>query len=438
MPSVLFASQFCYLDYASGAALSLRELFSYLVPNGWRCKVFCGDKLDQNQTTIQDVFSRRQLTPQTWSDPAQPPRFLLHRVVDGNIPVTVYEPPGWNQPPAVSQGYPYIQLLDRLLESDRPDLLLTWGGGWMGRAIKAAARRHGIPLVFWLRNEMYLRKDLFSIVAAAITPSQFMADYYHEKLGLNCDGITSPIRPERVIAEKRRPRFVTFVAPIPEKGVFYFARIASELARLRPDIEVLVVIGRGDEAWLDRTGLTLRGLPNLTVMPQTTDPREFWSVTRALLAPSLWTEAFMRTAAEAMLNGIPVLASRRAALPSTLGNSGFLFDIPPLYTPDSRQVPTVGEVKPWIDTLVRLWDDPAFYQEQSARCLAESRRFLPETVIPRHEAVLHRAIGLVQPPPAQPAPLADDIAILPRVAVQRIQLSDFPDPSLDAVGFICA
>jgi glycosyltransferase involved in cell wall biosynthesis len=435
MPSVLFASQFCYLDYASGAALSLRELFSYLIPNGWRCKVFCGDKLDQTQTTIQDIFSRKQLTPQTWVDPAEPSRYSLHRVVDGDVPVIVYQPPQWWQPPTVLEGFPYLQLLDRLLEIERPDVLMTWGGGWMGRAVMAIARRHGVPVVFWLRNEKYARRDLFDSAAAIITPSPFMTNYYRARLQLNSDTISSPIRPERVIADRRQPRYATFIAPLLEKGVFYFARIASELARLRPDIEVLVVIGRGEESWLDRTGLALRGLPNLTVMPTTTDPRQFWAVTRALLAPSLWEEAFMRVAAEAMLNGIPTLASRRGALPDTLGNSGFLFEIPPLYTPTSTRPPSVTEVRPWIDTLIRLWDDPGFYEQQSARCLAESRRYLPEVVIPLHEVVLNRAIGMAQPAPGQTASLADEVAKLPAVAAQRADLLRLADPPPDAVGF---
>ena len=44
-------------------------------------------------------------------------------------------------------------------------------------------------------------------------------------------------------------------------------------------------------------------------------------------------------AAEAMLNGIPVLASNRGALPETIGDAGFLIDIPARYTPETRTCP---------------------------------------------------------------------------------------------------
>ena len=56
-------------------------------------------------------------------------------------------------------------------------------------------------------------------------------------------------------------------------------------------------------------------------MPFTPDPRDFYPAvfarTRLLLMPSLWLESFGLVAAEAMLNGIPVLAStRRCRAPS--------------------------------------------------------------------------------------------------------------------------
>ena len=78
--------------------------------------------------------------------------------------------------------------------------------------------------------------------------------------------------------------------------------------------------------------------------------------------PSLWNESFGRAAAEAMLNGIPVLASNRGALPETIGDAGFLFDVPARYTPETREVPTAEEVEPWVEAIIRLWDDAAEYE----------------------------------------------------------------------------
>ena len=81
--------------------------------------------------------------------------------------------------------------------------------------------------------------------------------------------------------------------------------------------------------------MDLARLPNVTIRPNAADPRTFYAVSKLLLVPSLWNESFGLVAAEAMLNGIPVLASNRGALPETIGDAGFLFDIPARYTPET-------------------------------------------------------------------------------------------------------
>jgi glycosyltransferase involved in cell wall biosynthesis len=68
-------------------------------------------------------------------------------------------------------------------------------------------------------------------------------------------------------------------------------------------------------------------------MANTPDPRDFYRVSRLVLMPSLWDESFGRVAAEALVNGLPVLASRRGALPEVLAQAGFLFDVPGRYSP---------------------------------------------------------------------------------------------------------
>jgi glycosyltransferase involved in cell wall biosynthesis len=185
-----------------------------------------------------------------------------------------------------------------------------------------------------------------------------------------------------------RGQYVTFVNPQPEKGVFVFARIAAELARRRPDIPLLVIEGRGKAGWLQHTGLDLGAPGNISVMANTPDPRDFYQVSRLVLMPSLCWESFPRVAAESLINGIPVLGSRRGGLPETLEHAGFLFDIPERYTPGSREVPTAEEVAPWIDTMIRLWDDKDLYAQERQRCLAAARAWHPDRLLSRFEEFL--------------------------------------------------
>ena len=100
--------------------------------------------------------------------------------------------------------------------------------------------------------------------------------------------------------------------------------------------------------------LDLAELRNLHRLPNTHNPRAIYRLTRALLAPLLVRETFSRVVAEALVNGIPVLASDRGALPETLGDAGFVFTLPDRCTPAGDVVPTAREVAPWIATVERL------------------------------------------------------------------------------------
>jgi glycosyltransferase involved in cell wall biosynthesis len=176
------------------------------------------------------------------------------------------------------------------------------------------------------------------------------------------------------------------------RRVFVFARIAAELARRRPDIPLLVVEGRGKAARLQRTGLDLGALGNISVMANTPDPRDFYRVSRLVLMPSLWWESFPRVAAESLINGIPVLGSRRGGLPETLEQAGFL--VPERYTPQTRLVPTAEEVAPWIDTIIRLWDDKDFYAQERRRCLSAAEAWHPDRLLPCFEEFLMHVVHL--------------------------------------------
>ncbi len=189
------------------------------------------------------------------------------------------------------------------------------------------------------------------------------------------------------------PQYVTFVNPEPRKGVHVFARIADVLARRRPDIPVLLVEGAARTNVLAQPGIDFGCLKNVKIMPNTPDPREFYAVTRLILMPSLMENAGF-VAMEAMTNGIPVLASNRGGLPETIGGSphpgplpqagegGILFDIPAKYTPETREVPTAEEVEPWVETIIRLWDDAAEYERWSRAARERAQLWHPDRLAP--------------------------------------------------------
>ena len=119
-------------------------------------------------------------------------------------------------------------------------------------------------------------------------------------------------------------------------------------------------------------------------MDHTPDPRHFYRVSRAILMPSLVPETFGRVAAEAMTNGIPVLASNRGALPETLGRSGILLPLPSRLTPPRKLLPTIEEVEPWIEAILHLWDHPEFEDDLRKRACQEAERWSDGALAPQY------------------------------------------------------
>jgi glycosyltransferase involved in cell wall biosynthesis len=116
-------------------------------------------------------------------------------------------------------------------------------------------------------------------------------------------------------------------------------------------------------------------------MANTTEPKDFWRVTRIALMPSLWRETLGRVAMEGLANGVPVLASDRGALPGTLGDAGFVFTIPAHYVPENAGLPTAREVAPWVGVIEKLWDDAPFEAEHWERARREAERWATPALI---------------------------------------------------------
>ena len=244
------------------------------------------------------------------------------------------------------------------------------------------AKKRDIPIVFSLHNFMYSGSQPFRLVDYVVVPSQFSRRYYWEKLGLACQRLPNVVDWRRAEAHDRDPRYVTFVSPAPEKGVYVFARIAEQLARRRPDIPILVVEGRGRAANLRETGIDVDALRSLRITANTADPREFYGITKLLLVPSLWNEAWPLVPAEAMINGIPVMGSNRGACPSQSATRASFSTFRLCYTPESRELPGAEEVEPWVETIVRLWDDPELYGRYSRAARTRAQQWRPERLAP--------------------------------------------------------
>jgi glycosyltransferase involved in cell wall biosynthesis len=264
-----------------------------------------------------------------------------------------------------------LAFYQRFLDTYRPEVLLTYGGDPITDQMINLAKRRDATVVFMLHNLHYDYASFFRNVDYCLVPSDFARRHYWEKLGLACHVLPNVISPYRVLARERDPKYVTFVNPMPHKGLAIFWEIAKELARRRPDIPLLVVEGVGAAASLFPTDEGVR----VRVMLNTPRAHEFYAVTKILLVPSMCDESFGLVAAEAMINGIPVLAGNRGALPEIVGDGGFLFHVPSIYITDPASVESESEIEPWVDTIVNLWDDPQTFKACSLRALRSAERW---------------------------------------------------------------
>jgi glycosyltransferase involved in cell wall biosynthesis len=243
-------------------------------------------------------------------------------------------------------------------------------------------------VVFALRNEGYLVPGLLDGMDGVLTPSQYLTDVYRDAVGLESTPLPLPMELADVIAPERDPIFFTMINPSREKGLMVMARLAEDLSRRRPDIPLLIIESRGSAGRLVEAGLAggfdLRRHENLMMSAPVPFPRDIYVPTRALLAPSLWNEPAGRVAVEAILNGIPPLVSGRGGLVEVCNGAGFVLPIPPEVTPATDRPVAPEVVEPWIDLIVKLEGDAAFYSEECARARQAAAIYLPERLAPRY------------------------------------------------------
>lgn len=378
---LLFASTHCLFDPSSGAALATRDLLELLAARGVDCRALCCGVLDYEQPTpiaaVLDAMGLgyRRAEARLAGGSAAP---VLDLAVDG-VRATIVPTASSraDRAPDRAEAGAWLDLADRALARFRPDAVLTYGGHPAGLELMRRARRAGIAVVFHLHNFAYQDRASLADASAVLVPSEYARRHYARALGLEATALPYPLRRARVVADDPDPRYVTFVNPQRAKGAAVVARIALELQARRPEIPLLVVEGRGRAGGLAGCGLDLSGLENLSRMANTPDPRDFYRVSRIVLVPSLWRETFGRVAAEALANGLPVLASDRGALPETLGDAGFALHVPARCTPTGG-VPTAREVAPWLAVIERLWDDADFEARHGDRARAEAHRWGPD------------------------------------------------------------
>ena len=397
MTRLLFVSPHCYLDHSNGASITARQILLALAERNWQVDAFCGALLDyESRATVETTVAQHEIqirkrVTERW----QGAEYSIFSFCDGEIKSVVFDY-GEYGIPSTRAGEAFLRALDATLRRRRPEIVLTYGGYWLGTKIVELAKKYGAKTVVLLQNFAYDDPEYFHNVDLTITPSHFASGVYRERLVLRTTVIPPLIDWSAVTSndnsDEKAREYALFVNPDARKGAPLFARIVAETAKVRPDVKFLLVEGSARSESLATSGVDLTSARNLYRMKNTGRPRDFYSRAKLALVPSFFDESFGRVAAEAVIARVPVVASNRGALPETLGDAAILIDIPAHYTPDSKLVPTAVDAERWLRAILKLWDDPGYYAQKQALCAKEATRWEYERIAMRYDCALRNLL----------------------------------------------
>ena len=220
---------------------------------------------------------------------------------------------------------------------------------------------------------------LVADAAGIVAIGRHMAEYIERSLGRPAVVIHPPIYgsgPFPLLANFARG-LVTMINPCEVKGISLFLEITERL----PDLAFGAVPGWGTTA-ADRRAV--ERLPNVRWVPNAASIDDLLAGTHLLLMPSLWYEGFGLIVMEAMLRGIPVVASDSGGLCESKCGTGYVIPVQgieryqPVYDELAMPCPVVppNDPAPWVEAVRRLITDRAEYERESAASRQAAHRFV--------------------------------------------------------------
>ncbi|MCW8930262.1 MAG: glycosyltransferase [Gammaproteobacteria bacterium] len=264
-----------------------------------------------------------------------------------------------------SLGYPVIRMPDptgsltTVAAVIEPDAIVVLTGDNTA-AMVVAAMDTGLPTAVYIHNVEF--REFGGILLpdpniCYFSNSEFTARRLHSLFGIHSEVLLPLVQTEKYRIDTSREK-ILFINPSLLKGVEIFFRVAEKL----PDLPFRVFESWNlTKPWLDYCYSRLTQLPNVEWCSPTNNIETLYGSARMLIMPSVWEEAYGRSAIEAQINGIPVISSRRGGLPEAVGEGGILLE------PDT-------DIEFWVEAINKVYSDPVLYQELSDKAKSNATR----------------------------------------------------------------
>ena len=403
---VLLAQSTLYVPTFAGENKVNRVLMEGLATHGHACHVLaptCGKQGPQTPAQFRRELELRGIVA-TVSGRGE--SYVFHQ--NGVAVHAVVEP---------SNFCPYLA---RRIREFQPTHVITSAGDPGLVLLEAVLTAASCPVVYLAHTPLYFpfgpvslivtpaRQALFHRLAGIVAVSQYCCDYIRKWAGLEATVIYAPVYgrgPFRQYGDFGSG-FITMINPCAYKGISIFLA----LARAMPEISFAAVPTWGTTR-SDRAAL--EAVPNVRILEARDNVDDIYSQTRVLLVPSLWDEGFGVVCVEAMLRGIPVLASDTGGLPEAKLGVDHLLPVHPItqcrHASDSQglRMPVVPkqDIDPWLRALRELLTDRDRYERLSAVSRDTACAFASSLGIEPFEKFLNEATSQGR---ARPSMVAQD------------------------------
>ena len=286
-------------------------------------------------------------------------------------------------------GYPVMRLPDceeslgTIVAAVEPDAIVVLTGDSTATMIIAALDTE-IPVGVYLHNVEFREFGGILLPDPQIcyfSNSEFTTRRLRALFGIESSVLLPLVQAENYRLEPTREK-VLFINPSLLKGVEIFFQVAERL----PEIPFRVFESWNlASPWRRYCHSRIEDLPNIEWCSPTRDITTLYGSARVLMMPSIWEEAYGRSAAEAQLSGIPVVASNRGGLPEAIGEGGILLE------PDA-------DIDTWVEAIEDIYKNETLYEELSdkARLNAARVEVSSDYIVATLLTVLKKHISLVQ------------------------------------------